>query len=382
MVVLVILAELIGGCFGVDPGHDGRRDDRHVEPTKTVLIILEDEQQFFGRNCLCLDVREQLVFFEVVEVDPSFEPEVDLVVARKKQLTLVFLHLEEEIDILGGFEFGLGTVCLVSIKKFLYFGEVSGLWRSLDVGHQFLLQRMHIVFILLLDHQPLLLSFCFLFDEGCALCIELVDEPPDIFRLVHHSGLDEKLQFLIVAFVVHHTLDATVFELVLGLEVVVVLVVPVFRQEIFEIASFLAQHPFCFLLHKQLLLEPFLKVYLKLLVQQIRFAFVQKFEIVLLLADRLQQLRLYEVIDDRFEMLTRGVHTLLSLASSSLNRFFSLGFLLWMALVKVSVMGELSNTVRYSFIFFLIWCNWVRSLSLGSTLGPLLSRLRANQKLR
>lgn len=45
MVVLVIFAETVGGCFSVYSGHDCRSDDRQPMPAKFILVDVVHLQQ-------------------------------------------------------------------------------------------------------------------------------------------------------------------------------------------------------------------------------------------------------------------------------------------------------------------------------------------------
>lgn len=72
-----------------------------------------------------LDVGEQLELFEVLKLDPALEPEVYLIVSRKKETSFVLAHPEQQIYVFCCLEPVLLAAGLVPLQKLLYFGEVS-----------------------------------------------------------------------------------------------------------------------------------------------------------------------------------------------------------------------------------------------------------------
>jgi hypothetical protein len=106
--------------------------------------------------------------------------------------------------------------------------------------------------------------------------------------VIHESRINQQLQFLIVALIVHHTVNPAVLKLVACLQVLVISIIPVSWQEVAVVDCLFFQQSAGLLLHKELTIKLLLKLDLCSLVIQIRFALFQELQIITFTARRLK----------------------------------------------------------------------------------------------
>ena len=274
VVVLIALGKAVSGGLRVYPRHDCRSNDWDAELAEAFLVLFEQVQQYLGQYLLVLDVGEQLELFEVLELDPSLEPEVDLVVSGKEQASLVLADFEQQVHVFGRLQFVLLAARLVSLQKLLDLGEVPQLLRPHHVLLHPVLQSQLLLLCQASCCAVLLYRLDVLFHALGGLLywlvVELVNDHLQVVGFLDEAGVEQQLQFWVVALVVHHAVDPLVLEPGLGLEVLVVAVALVVGQEVLVLVLLPLQHPLRLLLHEQLLPELLLELHLRPLIVQVR----------------------------------------------------------------------------------------------------------------